>query len=172
MSFEFELRREQPELFSFWTTKNFILSTWFLVIGRSNEKNTRLKTTNLLIILINILFYSDLTKNPREKENTALGFGEANIFDEQLDRIKWKKQSNGDKLAILKKLYSIIKGKKFSTDSDTQFDQLANQEELESHENESMRPLLNVTDSVFPSTLETRAVPRAWTFIEMNEKKE
>ena len=120
-----------------------------------------------------------MTKNPREKENTALGFGEANIFDEQLDRIKWKKQSNGDKLATLKKLYSIIKGKKFSTDSDTQFDLLANQEELENHkvtaheehENESMRPLLNATDSVSPSTSETQAVPRAWTFIEMNEKK-
>ena len=130
--------------------------------------------------MIYILFYSDLTKNPREKENTALGFGEANIFDEQLDRIKWKKQSNGDKLAILKKLYSIIKGKKFSTDSDTQFDVLANQEELESHkvtahedhENESMRPLLNAADSISPSTSETQAVPRAWTFIEMNEKKE
>ena len=114
---------------------------------------------------MNILFYSDLTKNPREKENTALGFGEANIFDEQLDRIKWKKQSNGDKLAILKKLYSIIKGKKFSTNSDTQYDLLANQEELES------QPLLNVTDSISPSTSETQAVPRAWTFIEMNEKK-
>ena len=120
-------------------------------------------------------FYSDLTKNPREKEKTVLGFGEAKVFDEQLDRIKWKKQSNGDKLAILKKLYSIIKGKKFSTDSDTQFDLLANQEELESHkvivhedhENESMEPLI-----IPPSTLETQAVPRAWTFIEMNEKKE
>ena len=119
-------------------------------------------------------FYSDLTKNPREKENTVLGFGEAKVFDEQLDRIKWKKQSNGDKLAILEKLYSIIKGKKFSTDSDAQFDLLANQEELESpkviahedHENESMEPL------IIPSTLETQAVPRAWTFIEMNEKKE
>ena len=116
-----------------------------------------------------------MTKNPREKENTALGFGEANIFDEQLDRIKWKKQSNGDKLAILKKLYSIIKGKKFSTDSDTQFDLYANREEPESHqviahedhENESMEPLI-----IPPSTLETQAVPRAWTFIEMNEKKE
>jgi hypothetical protein len=123
-------------------------------------------------------FYSDLTKNPREKENTVLGFGEAKVFDEQLDRIKWKKQSNGDKLAILEKIYSIIKGKTFSTDSDAQLDLFANQEELESHvahedhENESMKPLLNVTDSTPPSTLEAQAVPRAWTFIEMNEKKE
>ena len=125
------------------------------------------------------LFYSDLTKNPREKENTVLGFGEAKVFDEQLDKIKWKKQSNGDKLAILEKLYSIIKGKKFSTDSDTQFDLYANREEPESHqviahedhENESMEPLINVIDSIPPSTLETQAVPRAWTFIEMNEKK-
>ena len=137
-----------------------------------------------------ILFYLDLTKNPREKENTVFGFGEAKVFDEQLDRIKWKKQSNGDKLAILKKLYSIIKGKQFSSDPDTQEnesfkchycpDLFANQEELESHkviahedhENESMEPLINVSDSIPLSTLETQAVPRAWTFIEMNEKKE
>ena len=127
----------------------------------------------MYLLMGDILFYSDLTKNPREKENTVLGFGEAKVFEEQLDRIKWKKQSNGDKLAILEKIYSIIKGKTFSTDSDTQFDLLANQEELESHkviahedhENESMEPLINVTDS-------TQAVPRAWTFIEMNEKKE
>ena len=126
------------------------------------------------------LFYSDLTKNPREKEKTVLGFGEAKVLDEQLDKIKWKKQSNGDKLAILEKLYSIIKGKRFSTDFDTQFDLYANREEPESHqliahedhENESMEPLINVTDSIPPSTLETQAVPRAWTFIEMNEKKE
>ena len=141
-----------------------------------------MKSTFVYKLLIGEIypFYSDLTKNPREKENTVLGFGEAKVFDEQLDRIKWKKQSNGDKLAILENLYSIIKGKKFSTDSDTQFDLLANQEELESHnvtaheeyENESMKPLLNVTDSISPSTSETQAVPRAWTFIEMNEKKE
>ena len=105
------------------------------------------------------------------------------MFDEQLDRIKWKKQSNGDKLAILKKLYSIIKGKPFSTDPDAQEnesfpDLFANQEEShkviahEDHEHESMEPLLNVTDSILVSTLETQAVPRAWTFIEMNEKKD
>ena len=137
------------------------------------------------LLVIYILFYSDLTKNPREKENTVFGFGEAKVFDEQLDRIKWKKQSNGDKLAILKKLYSIIKGKQFPTDPEAQEnescpDLFANQEELESHkviahedhENESMEPLLKVTDSIPLSTLETQAVPRAWTFIEMNEKKE
>lgn len=119
-------------------------------------------------MVIYILFYSDLTKNPGEKETTALGFGEAKVFDEQLDRIKWKKQSNGDRLAILKNLYSIIKGNQFSTDLDTQENESAHEE----HENESMEPLLSVTDSIPLSTLQAQAVPRAWTFIELNENKE
>ena len=47
------------------------------------------------------------------KENAVLGFGEAQVFSEQIKKIDWTTWTwtNEEKLAYLKKIYRIVKGK-------------------------------------------------------------
>ena len=91
-----------------------------------------------------------------------MGFGEAQVFSEQMNKIDWKKSSHEDKLLYLEKLYQIVKG--------TNTSQKKNLENLGTDGIDSLDPLLNA-DSLPLATMEAVELQKNETTIDMQKNE-
>ena len=107
--------------------------------------------------------FSCLDLEPKGRENGVLGFGEAQVFSEQISKMDWENLSHEDKLAYLKKLYRIIK--------EDQHTSQQNLENLGTDGNECIDPLLKDINSIPLSTMETDALSKNDTTIDMDENE-
>ena len=81
---------------------------------------------------------------PNARDNDVLGFGQAQVFSDQMSKFNWEAD---DRLAFLQKLYRIVKG------------------------NESLQPLLDKPNSIPLSNMEAFTLPQTETAIDIDETK-
>ena len=86
---------------------------------------------------------------PNARDNDVLGFGQAQVFSDQMSKFDWAESSAVDRLAFLQKLYRIVKGN-FDADG-----------------NESFKPLLDKPNSIPLSNMEAVTLPQTEAAIDI-----
>ena len=105
---------------------------------------------------------------PNARDNDVLGFGQAQVFSDQMSKFDWAESSADDRLAFLQKLYRIVKGN--SNMEAVTLPQTGSAIDI-ANGNESLQPLLDEPNSIPLSNMETVTLPQTETAIDIDETK-
>ena len=118
---------------------------------------------------------------PNARDNDVLGFGQAQVFSDQMSKFNWAESSADDRLAFLQKLYRIVKGNSDSLLDKPNSIPPSNMEAVTlpqteaaidiANGNESLQPLTDEPNSIPLSNMETVTLPQTETAIDIDETK-